>query len=146
MATPSPLVADILRQSGIPDEKLACIDNGVAVHQFEGATPTLRNELGCADRPLVGFVARLEPGKGGAVLLQAAQSVLAACPKTTFVLVGEGPSRKDWEAIAADLRIADRVVFTGTRADMPGVYASFDIFVLPSKMSDRKSTRLNSSH
>jgi glycosyltransferase involved in cell wall biosynthesis len=72
------------------------------------------------------------PAKGGAVLLEAAESVLAVFPDTTFVLAGEGPARPEWEALAARLGIAGNVVFAGVRRDMPGVYASFDVLALPS--------------
>jgi glycosyltransferase involved in cell wall biosynthesis len=66
------------------------------------------------------------------LLLKAAQYVLAVRPDTTFVFVGGGPSRKEWEALAARLGIAGNVVFTGPRGDIPGVYASLDLLVLPS--------------
>src|SRR5437660_3963260 len=42
VATPSPLVADILKQSGISFSKLAGIGNGVDIDRFRGATPSLR--------------------------------------------------------------------------------------------------------
>jgi glycosyltransferase involved in cell wall biosynthesis len=49
-----------------------------------------------------------------------------------FVLVGEGQSRTEWEALANRLGISQQVVFTGARTDLPGVYASLDMLVLPS--------------
>ena len=81
---------------------------------------------------MIGFVGRLVPGKGGEILLDAAQKVTAVHPDATFVFVGEGPLRSEWEAIARRLGIAEKVIFTGVRNDMPGVYASFDMVVLPS--------------
>ncbi len=108
------------------------IVNGVDINQFDGATPTLRNELEDAAGSVVGFVGRLVPDKGGALLLQAAKRVLAVCPEAKFVFVGDGPSRNEWETLAAQLGIHENVVFAGVRKDMPGVYASLDIAVLPS--------------
>jgi glycosyltransferase involved in cell wall biosynthesis len=104
----------------------------VDLERFRAAEPALRRELASGADRLVGFVGRLVPGKGGAVLLSAARTVLAGCPDTRFVFVGEGPSRGEWEALAARLRIARKVVFTGARNDMPSVYASLDLLVLPS--------------
>ena len=98
------------------------------MERFGCAEATLTN-LG---RKLIGFVGRLVPGKGGEVLLAAAQKVVAAHPDASFVFVGEGPLRSDWEAMARHFGIADNVIFTGARNDMPGVYASFDMLVLPS--------------
>jgi glycosyltransferase involved in cell wall biosynthesis len=128
----SDVVAQTLRSWGVAPGKISKIANGADVEIFRRATPTLGNEVAPADHSLVGFVARFVPEKGGAVLLYSAKQVLAAFPKTTFVLVGAGPSRKAWEAIATQLEIDEHVVFAGQREDMPGVYASLDIVVLPS--------------
>jgi glycosyltransferase involved in cell wall biosynthesis len=128
----SEVVSDILRRSGVAPDKVSTISNGVDIERFSRAKPTLRNEIASEDHSLVGFVGRLVPDKGGEFLLRAAQSVLAVRPKTKFVFVGEGPSRKDWETLAAQLGIGHQVIFAGVRDDMPGVYASLDMVVLPS--------------
>jgi glycosyltransferase involved in cell wall biosynthesis len=129
VATASPVVAGKLRRWGVV---ATLLENGVDIERFRGAEPTLRRELGRGNGRLVGFVGRLLEAKGGAVLLEAAKNVLAVFPGTTFVLVGEGPSRREWQRLAARLGIAGNVVFTGVRRDMPGVYASLDILALPS--------------
>jgi glycosyltransferase involved in cell wall biosynthesis len=128
----SDLVADLLRRSSVAPEKISTIFNGVDVEQFRGVSPALEREIAPEGHSLVGFVGRLVPGKGGAVLLRAAEQVLALRPKTKFVFVGEGPSRKEWELLATQLGIRDQVSFAGVRDDMPGVYASLDLVVLPS--------------
>jgi len=128
----SDVVAEILRRSGVAPEKISTIFNGVDIELFRGVAPTLRNEIAPDADAIVGFVGRLVPEKGGALLLRSAQQVLALHQKTHFVLVGEGPSRKEWEALAAELGISQQVSFAGVRDDMPGVYASFDALVLPS--------------
>jgi glycosyltransferase involved in cell wall biosynthesis len=132
VSTPSPSVSAILLRSGLQSEKVSLIRNGVDIECFRGAVATLRVELRHRDRRIVGFVGRLVRNKGGETLLHAAHAVLAAEKKVLFVFVGEGPCREKWQALAAELGIADDVIFTGTRTDMPGVYASFDVFVLPS--------------
>ncbi|HEY1207438.1 MAG: glycosyltransferase family 4 protein [Bryobacteraceae bacterium] len=129
VATASPVVAGTLKRWGVG---ATLVENGVDVERFRGAEPSLRQELGHGSGRVVGFVGRMVPAKGGAVLLEAAESVLAVFPDTTFVLAGEGPARSEWEALAARLGIAGNVVFAGVRRDMPGVYASFDVLALPS--------------
>lgn len=128
----SGVVSDTLRRWGVAPDKISTIFNGVDIERFNGARPTLRSEIAPEDHSLVGFVGRLVPDKGGEFLLRAAAHVLAIHPKTTFVLVGEGPSRKEWETRATQLGIGHHVVFAGVRDDMPGVYASLDMVVLPS--------------
>lgn len=122
--TPSGYVAATLKRATV-------VENGIDVARFQNAEPSLRRTLPRC-RTLIGAVGRLVPGKGGEVLLRAAKTVLAAGPDTAFVLVGDGPSRRAWETLAADLGIREHVFFTGTRKDMPNVYASLDMLVLPS--------------
>lgn len=128
----SDVVADLLRRWGVPRGKVSTIFNGVDVELFHGAPPALRIEIAPESYSLVGFVGRLVPEKGGALLLHAAQRVVALHPKTKFVFVGEGPSRKEWEVLARQLGISENVFFAGVRDDMPKVYASLDMVVLPS--------------
>ena len=47
-------------------------------------------------------------------------------------MVGEGPDRKQLEALAQELGIAGSVYFAGYRDDMPSVYAGLDLMVMPS--------------
>jgi glycosyltransferase involved in cell wall biosynthesis len=128
----SDVVSATLRRWGVASKRIFTIFNGVDIERFRTAVPALRNERIPLDHSLVGFVGRLVPDKGGEFLLRAAKTVLNNHPKTTFVLVGEGPSRRQWQALTAALGIDAHVVFAGVRDDMPAVYASLDIVVLPS--------------
>jgi len=130
----SDVVAGILRRSGVAADQIELIPNGVDLERFSNASPKLRSELGLGENPVVGFVGRLVPEKGGALLIRAARQVLAAYPKTLFVLVGEGPARQQWTELAAELGVDKHIILTGERGDMPEVYASFDLMVLPSQI------------
>jgi glycosyltransferase involved in cell wall biosynthesis len=132
VTTPSSEVAAILHRAGVDPAKVTVVANGVDVERFQGAEPTLRPEIPGAPKYLIGSVARLVPVKGGAVLLQAAKKILSVYPETAFVFAGEGASRRDWQALAQQLGIGERVFFAGARSDMPGVYASLDALALPS--------------
>lgn len=128
----SEVPSNILRRACVAPDNIATIPNGVDVERFDLAAPSLRKELASDDAVLVGCVGRLVPEKGGEVLLRAAQKVLVSHPATKFVFVGEGPSRQRWEALAKQLNVEKHVVFLGAQADMPGVYSSLDMVVLPS--------------
>lgn len=125
-------VAAVLKQSGLQDGKLATISNGIEIERFRDAQPLLRASSFHPDELLVGFVGRLVPGKGADILLRAAPHVMIRHPNARFVLVGDGPCREELQSLAAQLGVSDRVVFTGVREDMPEVYASLDLLVLPS--------------
>ncbi len=124
VTTPSAHVAALLPRACV-------VENGIDTARFQNAQPTLRRTLPRC-RTLIGAVGRLVTEKGGEVLLRAAKTVLTASPDTAFVFVGDGPSRDAWKSLAGDLGIREQVFFTGTRTDMPNVYESLDILVLPS--------------
>ena len=70
--------------------------------------------------------------KGIADLLHAFKLVLADHPKTYLYLVGEGPSRAEYEALAASLGLGGRAIFVGHLIDPRPYMSAADIFVLAS--------------
>ncbi len=132
IAAVSEAVARSLRRSGIPSARITTIDNGIDLSPFAQARPTLREEMPQRPKMLIGLVGRLTSQKGCEYFLRAAQKVLVGFPEALFVLVGEGPDRIKLEALAQELNIRERVIFAGHREDMPGVYSSLDVLVLPS--------------
>jgi glycosyltransferase involved in cell wall biosynthesis len=124
-----------LHAEGRDTAPISLIHNGVDLERYDHQGPccTLREEYGLpSEGPIVGVVARLEPEKGHPTLLEAWRSVVAAVPDATLLVVGEGSRREVLEALAVELGIADRVVFTGRRDDVPAVTAALDVAVLPS--------------
>ncbi len=91
----------------------------------------LRTEFGLrAEDFVVGSVARLEPVKGLAGLIEA--FARADLPNARLVIVGDGSQRSDLERLAARVGAAGRIVFTGFRADARDLMSLFDLFVLNS--------------
>lgn len=81
--------------------------------------------------PRLLFVGRHRYYKGLEVLLQALPQVTAS-----LLVVGDGPMRSAWEALARRLGLMERVRFLGEvpPADLPGWYATADVFVLPATL------------
>ena len=128
-------IVDKLHQEGRDTAPISLIHNGVDLQRYDHQGPccTLREEYDLpAEGPIVGVVARLEPEKGHPTLLEAWRAVAAAVPDATLLVVGEGSRRAALEALAVELGVADRVVFTGRRDDVPAVTAALDVAVLPS--------------
>jgi glycosyltransferase involved in cell wall biosynthesis len=120
------------RPSHVP---VSLIHNGVDLVRYDHTDPccTLREEYGMPEgAQIAGVVARLEHEKGHPTLLDAWPRVLRRVPNAWLLVVGEGSRRAELEAQAAALGIAERVVFTGRRDDVPAVTAALDIAVLPS--------------
>jgi glycosyltransferase involved in cell wall biosynthesis len=130
VAAASEPVADLLRRSGMPGAQ--ALPNGVDMGRFAFAAPTIRSQYPDDRQRLVGFIGRMVPEKGGALLIHCAKKVLEVHPRTAFVFVGDGPCQTEWQELASRLGISSNVVFAGVRDDMPGVYASLDILILPS--------------
>ncbi len=95
----------------------------------------VRAEFGIpADAFVVGHVGRFTDQKNHAFLLEVAAAILAQEPETYFLLVGEGALRPAIQQWAAAIGIADRLIFTGSRADVPRLMrGAMDAFVFPSK-------------
>lgn len=129
--TTSESIRQEMISKGIDDKKIVSIPTGVDLLRFSSGTPgRFRAELGIpASAPLVGQIAVLRGSKGPHIFLEAAQRLVAqGCP-AWFVLVGEGPSRKQLEKMLAQSP-SPRIVLTGHRTDIPDVLADLDLAVL----------------
>jgi glycosyltransferase involved in cell wall biosynthesis len=92
-----------------------------------------RRELGFgANIKLVGIVGRIFPIKNHGLFLESAARISAQEATVRFVIVGDGVLRPELKRQARDLGIADRVLFTGWRRDLPRIYADLDILVVSS--------------
>jgi glycosyltransferase involved in cell wall biosynthesis len=124
-----------LENEGRTAAPVRLIYNGVDLSRYDHTEPccTLPEEYGMEPgSQIVGVVARLEPEKGHATLIEAWPQVLRAVPDAYLLIVGEGSRREALEAQAREMRVAHRVVFTGRRDDVPSVTAALDVAVLPS--------------
>jgi glycosyltransferase involved in cell wall biosynthesis len=132
IAAVSTQVVESLRRARIPASKICLVANGIDVSCFANSTASRQGNSTHSNSVRIGTVGRLVPDKGVRFLLLAAREILNRCPKTEFHVIGEGPERPELELLAGQLGIEKEVVFLGAQSDMPSIYASFDIFVLPS--------------
>jgi glycosyltransferase involved in cell wall biosynthesis len=128
----SDAITQIVERSGVPRANISTIYNGTDFSRFRAAAPTLRAELGIGDRVLIGTVARLEEQKGLEYFIRASREVLSELPDALFVVVGDGSLRSRLDGLIRRLGLKSKVLLLGQRNDMPGVYASLDLFVLAS--------------
>jgi len=93
-----------------------------------------RRRLGIPEGlPLVTQIGNFKPQKAPLDFVRAAGRVAEQLPDTRFVMVGEGPLRSEAEALARELGIADRLVFSGWWDDVPGLLAATTVSVLSSR-------------
>lgn len=82
-------------------------------------------------------VGRLVPYKGVDVILQALARLVSSGFDLTLEVIGQGPERTRLEQLSRDLRVQDRVRFTGhlrSHADVLRAIASAEIFVSASRI------------
>lgn len=135
------VVSTLLREEiaqwfGMPESKVLAIPNGIDTARFRPPAGfdarEVKQEILGGDYRMVANVARLVPQKGQKYLVEAAARVVATRPDVRFALVGDGPLRHEVMALAGALGIADKIVITGIRKDVPRVLAASDLFVLSS--------------
>jgi glycosyltransferase involved in cell wall biosynthesis len=118
---------------GLEARKVRVVHNGIALDRFRRPRTEARARLERdfaipPGAPIVATVAVLRPKKGIEVLLEAARDVRRAY----FVIIGDGPKREEWTALATTLGVADRVRWAGFRTDVDALLAGCDLFVHPS--------------
>jgi glycosyltransferase involved in cell wall biosynthesis len=127
--------AQTIALQGVLPDRVSVIYPGVDPSRFEVAESrdSIRQSLSIpADAPVIGTVARLDPVKGHVYLLEAMPIVLKPFPRAYLVLVGAGPADDELRRRAKELGLAQAIVFTGARRDVPRLLHAMDVFVLPS--------------
>jgi glycosyltransferase involved in cell wall biosynthesis len=120
-------------KAGVDIKKVALINNGIDLASFKLPLALKRTDFNIGnDEKIAGTVGRLTKEKGHCYLLAAAADALRVVPELKILIVGEGPLKKTLQAQARDLKIEDKVIFTGIRDDIPQLLKLMDVFVLPS--------------
>ena len=119
--------ADILRKKGFRG-RLPVMGLGIDTEQFRP------DDRDVPHRPFrVGFVGRIEERKGVLVLLDAVTKTSG----TELEFIGSGPAVVALEEMIAARGLGDRASVRGfvPHEELPGLYRSFDVLVVPSQRS-----------
>ena len=136
-----------IEAEGIAPERIAVVYNGVDSELFAPAarSPELMRRFGLEDDDFVMlFAGKLVWEKGVNDLLRALAGVVRRAEargdegearRLKFVILGEGKEERRLRRLAAELGVADRVVFAGTVpfGQMPAVHNLADVAVVASK-------------
>lgn len=93
---------------------------------------SLRQELGIADRIVIGHVGRFSEQKNHRFLINIFSEIHKKKPNTCLLLVGDGPLRSEMEQQVAQLQLTACTVFAGVQDDVSRFYQAMDAFVFPS--------------
>jgi glycosyltransferase involved in cell wall biosynthesis len=138
----SRFVTGTVVDTGTPSDRVHTILNSVDPSQWDPTTDgsSVRREFAVpASAPLLVAISRLFAQKGQRELFHALALVRQEVPDVRLLVVGAdalevhgGSFTAELKVLARELGIADRVVFTGARLDIPQILAACDVFTLPS--------------
>jgi len=121
-------------------KEIVTVYNGIDVDAFIKPLSTkdaLRSEFpALKDKRVVGMIAQIVPLKRHKLFLESMKEVLGQMGDVMFVVIGDSPdaeqlSLEDLRAYTQELGISDKVIFTGSRNDVPSLLKSFDVLVHP---------------
>jgi 1,2-diacylglycerol 3-alpha-glucosyltransferase len=115
LVAPSQSVAEVMRRWGV-EGRIEVIPNGIELERFQQPTTQIeRSALNIPADAVVGvFVGRMSGEKGIERLLRLYQHISQEENRSHLLLVGGGPELDEYRALANELGIQKRVVFTGT--------------------------------
>jgi glycosyltransferase involved in cell wall biosynthesis len=140
----SEYVARTLIEGGHSPAKTHAVLNAIDLPRWDFRTQSgsVRKELGIPEgAPLVVCVGRLFQWKGQGEMIRAVAKLRPNLPELRLLIVGEddrfanpgGLSHgEQLRALARELGVADRVIFTGQRSDVASLIAASDVLALPS--------------
>ncbi len=126
-----------LRSLGIPSGRVSVIYPPLDLETLRtGRSSTVTRATFGVDpsSPCFGILGMLLPWKGHGVFLNAAKRVFERIPKARAFVIGAAPHRtkeyeEDLRVLAQELGIADRVIFTGFRPNVPEMLELLDVVV-----------------
>ena len=121
-----------------PPDKIDVIPNGVNSEHFDRLDgvdlSAFRANYAAPDEKIIFYVGRVVEEKGLRVLIESAPAVLAAYPRSKFVLAGNGPQLESFRTLAQEKNLAEHFYFTGFISDdeRDKLYKVADVAVFPS--------------
>ncbi len=114
-----------------PREKSVCIYNGFDASRLQKLrdSASMKEELGIADKIVIGMVAAFEDRKDYATLIKAAIPVLTKNSDAVFLLIGTGRNQPEMMAMVPD-ELKRRIMFLGLIDNVESYVNIFDIGIL----------------
>jgi glycosyltransferase involved in cell wall biosynthesis len=135
LAVSDQLAEHLVDRVQLVPEKVMTLLNGVDTDQFTPGPRSggLRERFGLPPSAIVvGCVARLDPIKNHAGLIEAFVLLRARRPDVKLVLIGEGPLEPTLRSMVVRLGLQQHILFAGAVDNMAPVYRDMDVLVLAS--------------
>src|SRR3989304_2206710 len=104
----------------------------------EGKSRYLVEKHRLQNKQIIMTVGRLDERKGHDMVIRAMTQLTKRFPDVVYMIVGKGREEQRLKSLADNLKLHDRVVFTGFVADesLPDYYNLCDVFVLPNRETE----------
>lgn len=125
-------IRDDLVKMGLPKNRLKVIPNGIDLEKFNISIDLdkKRAELGLNDSDfIICSVGRLSKEKNQKMLLDSVKPILSEIPNAKFLIVGDGPMKRQLEDYAVELKISPATRFLGMRTDVPEILQISHCFI-----------------
>lgn len=115
-------------------KKLITVINGVDTKRFKSANVTERNRLReklllSPHDKIIGAVCRLDPIKNLEFLIRSMKSITKTLPNCKLLIVGDGASKENLEALTKEIDIEKNVKFIGRCNEVEKILPMIDIYV-----------------
>lgn len=136
---PSSKTAATLKRYGIT-KHMHIVPTGIDTSRFSPDNinreriAEIKKDYGLEDKFVLSYVGRLAPEKGLESILRSLPSLLAQYEDMRMLVVGYGPSLDAWKQLVVDLKIDNKVFFTGKvmPTEIQNYYAAADVFMTAS--------------
>ena len=125
----------VLEKENLHPEKVLTIHNGIDLEHFKRRANNrgIRREFGIPENSqVVGTIANFASEKDYPNLLAAANQCLRERQNLWFLCVGSGPLESEIKERAKKITGYERMIFTGSRRDIPDLLEAMDVFALAS--------------
>ena len=109
--------------------------NITATEPAQSVVDNISNNFHLAGKQLLLTVARLVERKGHDMVIKALPQIIKQVPNVSYVILGDGPYRKNLENLVAELKLGRYVQFVGARpqSEMSAWYELSDVFIMPAR-------------
>lgn len=118
-------------EKGLTKTKLFTVNNGINIVNYTKLMQKESIHKFNYSEKTVAYIANLYPWKGHKYYINSAVEVLKKYPDVKFLLIGDGPLKKDLKKLVKDFGIEDCVIFLGyvDQDKIPSILANIDIGV-----------------
>lgn len=119
------------------------LHNGLELKKYEysdRARKTIRKEFNLTNKFVIGHVGRFNLQKNHSFLIEIFACIEKKRDDAVLMLVGNGELESEIKKKVIDLKLTDKVIFTGIRKDIGGILSAMDVFAFPSYFEGMPNT------